>query len=396
MSRAHTLAAVLFVLFGLLAAGLGYANFARANLVTHALSDAEVAQTMIGGDFRLFWAQAHLAARGQPAQAYDAAALAAQAPVAALAHLVTVRASLYPPSTLLLLEPLGYLSFGQAWLVYSWGSLCAVGLVLLMLLWRRLDLFCLAIGFPGVWVALSFGQNSLLLVSLYLVLLWAVARQSLLAGTALGLAAFKPHLGVLAPVVLLWRQNYAIVMVAFLVVLGLVLASILRYGAGVWLTYLHQIGEPAARLQNFDHIASHQLVSLYGTLRTAGLGAPLAWAGQGAIILMSLFYLGRVCRHAVSPQLPVAALVLAGLLVMPHVYLYDLALLLVPLVVLLRHIGASHWQPSGLVLAVLLYLAPVIHAPLAAQVGVAPTPFILLAALVTLARLAAHEDDHAT
>lgn len=383
-----------FVLLGLFAAVLGYARLASPVLLAAPMTAEQVAHTAIGGDFRQLWAQGHLAATGQAAQAYVAGAIAAHPPVTALGQQISQQPSFYPPTTLMLLAPLGSLDFATAWWVYSWGSLVLLAAVLCLLLYKQVELLAFAFGFSGIWVALSFGQNSLVLTSLYLILLWGAARYPLPAGVALGLASFKPHLGLLAPLVLLLRRQFKLIFITVLAVIALGLLSFSYLGADVWLAYQNSVLAPMQRLAGFEHITSHQLISTFGTLRHLAVPINAALIGQITISALALICLVAVCHRAVSPQLPIAALVLAGLLFTPHAYTYDLALLLVPLLTLVRRAQSHGWQVMDFAVVALLYLAPVLHNMLQPQLGLSPVPLILLASLAYLVHLACGEDEH--
>jgi alpha-1,2-mannosyltransferase len=393
--RSFVLPRALFVLIGLFAAALGYARLASPVLLAGPMSAQQIESTAIGGDFRLLWAQGHLAATGRGPEVYVAGAIAAQPPVAALGDKIKKQPSFYPPLTLMLLAPLGSLDFATAWWVFSWGSLALLAGALCLVCWRQPELLAFAFGFSGIWLALSFGQATLVLTALYLVLLWGAARHPWPAGAALGLAIFKPHLGILAPLVLLLRRQYLLFLIALFTIAVLAALSLSFLGEATWQAYRAAVLAPMQRLEGFEQIASHHLITVYGALRQIGAPYQFALTGQILCSLAALVCLVVVCRRALSPQLPIAALVLASLLFSPHAYTYDLTLLLIPLLVLVRRAQNDGWSPTELVLVTLLYLAPVLHTLLVAQVYISPVPFIILATLIHLARCACREATHA-
>ena len=394
MSRPLTLPALALALPALLAALFFASQQPEHNLSWRVMDERQMQQTQLGGDFRLFWAQAHLAAQGEAARAYEAQAIATQAPVAALGDAVTVRPSFYPPYYMLLLEPLGHLSFGWAWLVYSWGALLLLALSVVLAFPRRLEMLVLAFGFGGVWMTLSYGQNTLWLTSLYLLFTAFGARHAAVGGAALGLASFKPHLGILAPLVLLLRRQWALLVMAGLVVGALVAASWWRYGESSWLAYRDVMMAPVQRLGEFNNVSAHHLVSLYAGLRALGADMQVAVVGHGMAAVLALGCLWMICRATTDRLLPGAALVTAGLIITPHVYAYDLALLLVPLLVLVQRCQSRGWGVADICIIVPVYIVPFFITPLQHQLRAPLMPFMLLALLILLTQHALHDRTH--
>lgn len=394
MSRWLSFPVLALLLLGFGSGFLFIRQLPAGTLALQPMSAAQVTETLVGGDFRLFWAQGRLASQGQAEQAYLAEAIAAQAPVGAMREHITVRPSLYPPFTLLLLEPLGRLDFPKAWLVYSWGSLLALALVVLLIVPRQTWLIVLALGFGPVWVALGFGQNTLYLTALYLLLMSLSARHAIPAGMALGLAAFKPHLGVLAPLMLLLRRQFAVFAVATLTLIALIALSWLRYGEIAWLAYRDVFMAPIDRLAAFDNVSGSQMVSLYAGLRQLGLDFLPAATGQGLLAFVALVCLWRLCRKAHEAWLPVAALATAALLVMPHLYSYDLVLMLVPLLALVRWCQRYGWSTADICIFIAAYAVPGFASALHYQLNVPVMPALLLILLVRLVMLSEQHEEH--
>jgi hypothetical protein len=296
--------------------------------------------------------------------------------------------------SLLFFSFFGALDFPQAWLVFSWGGLALLVMALGLLLWRWPEQLAFIVGFSGIWLTLSFGQVTLYLAALYVLVLWTAGRHPLVAGAALGLAALKPHLGVLAPLMLLWRRQYLFFSSATITLLALIFVSWQMHGEVTWHAYEQAVLVPLQRLVGFEQLSSHQLISIYGGLRNIAVPTVAALGAQAAVMLAVLWVLWRICHSALSPQLPLAGFILASLLFSPHAYVYDLALLIVPLLVLVRRAQNSGWQVADLALVTLLYLAPIIHVPLQAHLGLSPVPVILFVALWHIRHLAYQESPH--
>ena len=140
----------------------------------------------------------------------------------------------YPPTTLLWLKPLCWLSFWPAFILWS-----LVSLVAYMAAARK----WLLLGSPVVIQCLVFGQTSMILAAGILV---AARSEGVVMGVILGLVfSLKPQLLVTAPLVLLLRRQWrslsgfligAVVSVAF---------SVILFGPHVWLEWAGSI--PAFR-----------------------------------------------------------------------------------------------------------------------------------------------------
>lgn len=393
MQRPVILPQLYLVLAGIFAFFIYTTQWPVHALQLHLMTDKGYIGDIGGGDFRLYWAQGQLAAQGKPLGAYDAPTLIHAAIMESLKGTVDVRPSFYPPVFVLLLEPLGRLSYPEAWHVYNWGSVLLLAFVTVFAFRREYYALPLLFGFGGLVSSLSFGQNSILLTTLYLFVAAFGIRHERLAGLALSVASFKPHLGVLVPLMLLWRIQYRTFMWAFTGLAALVAFTALRYSPEMWQRYLEVLHEPAERLINFDNTQGQYMISLYAFLRLKAIAPVPALAAQAAIALLAVFMLWQVCRRALDPMLPTAALVTATLLVMPHAYSYDMLLLFIPIMVIVRRAQHTGWQLADVEALLPVYVLPYYIDRLNLML---PVPLAPLAMLLLLRRLVQHSRmDHA-
>lgn len=352
-----------------------------------------VRQGIGGGDYRLFWAQGNLAAQGDPLGGYDANVINNTPAVRHLRDTIDVRPSFYPPHFVMLMQPLGYLDYPQAWHIYNWGSVLLLAFVTVFAFRREYYALPLLGGFSGLWCALSFGQNSIILTALYMALAAWGARHERLGGLLLSIASFKPHLGLLVPLMLLWRQHYRTFVWAVLGVAALVAATLALYGEAIWLRYWEVLQEPMNRLVDFRHVQGQYMISLYSILRTHQVPPVYALLVQVALALVAVQMLWRICRRALDPMLPVAALVTATLLAIPHAYSYDMILLFIPVMVIVRRAQRYGWHWADVEALLPVYIIPYYVGAInsATQLPLAP-----LALLLLLYRLKQHSRmDHA-
>jgi hypothetical protein len=76
--------------------------------------------------------------------------------------------------------------------------------------------------------------------------------------------------------------------------------------------------------------------SVYGLARLAGLGSPFAWAVHGSVGLAAAAATLALWRSGARYELKAAALATAMLVISPYSCIYDLPLLTVPVVFLIR------------------------------------------------------------
>src|ERR1700761_2077185 len=189
-------------------------------------------------DFVSFYAAGKLALTGTPALAYDRAAHAAAA-VAATAPNTPYHYFFYPPVYLLLCAPLALLPYLAAFYSFQAFSLAAWLLMMGRVLDARGAAWCLPVlAYPAVFWTLGLGQNAFLTAALLGGMTLLVDRRPIAAGMLLGLLCYKPHLALLAPVVLAagghWR-TFAAAAATVAVAVGLSLAF---FGVETWDAYV--------------------------------------------------------------------------------------------------------------------------------------------------------------
>ena len=183
---------------------------------------------------------------------------------------------------------------------------------------RRLVLLALLVS-PASLLTLVTGQTGYFTAALLLFGLAILPRRPVLAGIAFGLLTLKPQLGVLLPVFLLARRDWATIAAATITALGLVAASCWPFPprSGAFGSTL--AGRPERIF--FRHRAySHHHPGRQPDL--AGLAPGIAWAAQmlcGLAVAAAVWLCARRAsyRHA-------TAVLLAGMfLAVPHAYAYD-------------------------------------------------------------------------
>lgn len=357
------------------------------------MSEDEVLHSELGGDFRVFWAAGHIAATADPRKVYDRAEIAKQDTLRELRPDQAIAQSLfYPPLVLPALAWLGDKPFAEAWLIYEGGSLLLLAVAVVLAFPRQVWALPVAAGFGGLWLALDFGQNTVLLTALYLLALACLPLKEVRLGAVLALASFKPHFGLVIPLWLILRRSWVAVLAASVFTAALVGLSVYAYGPEIWEDYLGSLQAASDRLADFKVVRPSTMISTYAAVRQFGFNHVEALVAQGGIALLALWGLISCARQSIDPQKPLAAALLAALLIVPHGYAYDLVLLLVPVLVMLKSASEHGWGLRDAEVILPLYLAPFYVPQLNLATRLPVVPLLLLWALYHLVQLSKRRD----
>jgi arabinofuranan 3-O-arabinosyltransferase len=317
-------------------------------------------------DFVNFWAAGRQVLDGHPDLAYDSSIHKAME-AAAVGHGFDGDYPLiYPPTFLFvttLLALLPYLPAFAAWMVLTFPAY-VIGLRGIVGGPRGILLAC---AWPALVSNLAVGQNGFAITALLAGTFTCMERSPLLAGCFLGLLSFKPHLGLLFPLVLIADGRWRVIASAATVVTLLAGASLLVFGVDTWEAFWRELTlvSHAALADGVADLA--KLQSLFGVVRVLGGGENLAWTLQAALTGAIAIALCVLWRSRVAFDLKAAALATGALLATPYLFVYDLAALAVPMAYLLRagaQTGALPGEMPGLGGACLLIFAfPFVKGP---------------------------------
>ncbi|MGI4747618.1 MAG: glycosyltransferase family 87 protein [Janthinobacterium lividum] len=241
-------------------------------------------------------------------------------------------AFMYHPAMMLLLWPLAYLPYDVGYVLWVGIGLvaCCVAIAGSRDGW---PLALLVVVAPStLWTALA-GQSTLLLAALLIGGLLLSPRRPLLAGLLIGLATYKPQLGLLVPVALVAAGQWRTISAACATALCIVLFSILAFGVPVWLAWFHHLSSIIdMRFAQGTNWAPIQ-ATVASNLMTAGVGWRLANTLQIITCVFSVICIWHCFRPSARDQsrnsslrLEVAALGAATFLAAPYAFTYDLPL----------------------------------------------------------------------
>jgi hypothetical protein len=230
----------------------------------------------------------------------------------------------YPPPYLLLIRPLGWLSYPVAQAIWSGGTLLAY----VAALWgreARLLTALLALLVPATMVNLLYGQNGFLTAALLVGGIRLAPARPVLGGILLGLLSYKPQFGVLVAVALaaatLWRTALA----AAVTVAVMMAASLLAFGTEPWTAWFRSIPEFAAIVYQNRARLLHLMPTALSDALALGTSEPLAVVIQATVAIAVATGVWFVFRRA-SGKAPAAALAAASVLASPYAFIYDLTL----------------------------------------------------------------------
>jgi len=338
-------------------------------------------------DFAQFYTAGLLVAQGRVQSLYDwpafAAALKTAPSIRDLLYL-----SVYPPQVALLFAPLAQLPYVVALLTWTLSSGAVYALVVWSVLrragwpasWMK-TLALLAVGNPALQQTLLNGQISVLPTLCVALAWWAwQKRRPLLVGVALGSLVLKPQLLTIAFAAMVLSPSMRLAAGVAIGVLAQVALVMVVLGRAVWTDYAAAAGRVLAHPEAFEP-KLWQLHSLKGAVELLLDHSRAATAVWLLAIVVTLLLARRAVSRIGDRGLSFAIITVAGLMVDPHLYIYDLVILVVPFALIADAARRGLGVRSARV-AYALYWAPLVGT-LAAATHVQLTSVLAMAWLWT-------------
>jgi hypothetical protein len=331
------------------------------NMATPGLLDR--AHNLKGTDYLHFYTLGSLALDHRSADLYNLTAqseLAAQrVPAAAGIRYLP----LYPPQVSLFFAPFAVLSYPWAlvlWLTFSatiYGLSCYSA-------WRScpnlrhhgFTVLILALAFPAFWHLISWGQTSALALACFTLGFIALrADREFLAGLCFGCLIFKPQLGLAVAIIFLITLRWKIFAGAILSAFAQLSAVWLYYGLAPLRDWIHALLAVPGELSLFEPrlYQTHCLRTFWTLFVPWPSAALILYVVSGSLVVG----LTVACWRS---QLPLSArysaLLVATVLLAPHLTVYDLVIL-APAFLLLSDWILTQLPNSTAQLKLFLYLA---------------------------------------
>jgi hypothetical protein len=303
---------------------------------------------VLGADFPAFYTGGWMLRHGEAEQLYDWSRQR-EIQQTFLPGMKGVSAFINPPHFAWLMQPLSTLPYPAAfavWTLFSLASFVASVLLLRTILPTLQSrpgslLMPLALGFAPVYYAASAGQNTGFTLLLHTsILVSLVKRRDVVAGLLIAVGLVKPQLFLpLLPLLVIARRPGALagfaagaVAVAAVTWLGVGGAAVTDWAATL---FQPEHSEMARIYQSNIVEQSYKLFSWQAFWRLL-LGANVVASALGWLCAIAVF--AALCRwwRIAEQDLPLcyALAVCATIVMVPHVFLYDLALLVLPGLVL--------------------------------------------------------------
>ena len=316
-----------------------------------------------GADFAHFYLLGWLANHGLGTLLYGMNAQSTLLPKLIPQSAGLVYIPLYGPQVSLLFAPLARMSYPVALIVW-WVFNLLVYAISCYLIWKtcpRLRVHnrtvaLVALAFPGFFALIAWGQSSApALLAFVLAYLAVCHKRNFAAGLALGLLAYKPPLAVASGVLFLLTGEWAIVS-------GAVLSGAIQiglgwhhYGTGVMKNYVHALFTIPQNMSYMEPkvYMAHSLRAFWGMLMPTASLTWILYALSSAIVLVITI---KLWRSGEAPGMRFSALLLATVLVAPHLTVYDLVIL-APAFLLLTEWRLQRSPSESGTLHLLLYLS---------------------------------------
>jgi hypothetical protein len=340
-------------------------------------------------DFQSFWVAAGFAMEGRPAGAY---AVDLHAAAQLRLHDATVKTVgfAYPPTFLLAILPFGLMPYGVAAFAWVAGTLGAWLAALRTLVPSWSILLGLA-AFPAVYWNISYGQNGFVTAALFALAVSSFGQRPWVAGLCIGLLAYKPHLGVIIPLVLAAGGHWRTFLGATITVIATSAAATLAFGPDIWLAFLGMTGEARSWL-SYPPDYLRQMISVYAATRLLGASETLAYIVQLAVALPCLAVLLLLIRRRACATAQGAAMVCCAALCTPYLLRYDMVVIAIPLAWLWVRASRTGYRRSEIVVLIAAFLAAAIRTVQIGDIDILLAPFAILAVFVAIARRALRSD----
>jgi hypothetical protein len=245
------------------------------------------------------------------------------------------------------------------WLTFStiiYGACCyAVWRICPSLINHKLTVLILAVAYPAFWHLIAWGQTSAVALLCFTLAFFALrAQREFFAGLAFGCLIFKPQLAVAIALIFLLAMSWKVIAGALVSLSAQLMVAWLYYGPGPlheWLRMLRNVPHLLPLLEPRPY-QTHCLRTFWTML----IPSPSVSLALYVISALTILGLTLACWRSSMPLfLRYSALLLATVLLAPHLTVYDLVIL-APAFLLVADWIVSQPQRDTAQLKVLLYL----------------------------------------
>ncbi|WP_257170241.1 glycosyltransferase family 87 protein [Bradyrhizobium sp. SRS-191] len=240
----------------------------------------------------------------------------------------------YPPTFLLVLIPLGMLALPVAYVCWISVTFALYGLATLGRDWRSLSGLAL-LAAPTTLINAITGQNGFLSAALLIGGLRLLARHPVIAGSLLGLLAYKPQFVLLMPVVLLASRNWRAILsaVAMTAIVGVVTSAAID--PLIWLQWITGFPSYQAQLGANQASLDHMMPTVIAGLHALGAPPPVGVVIQLVLSCSIVVMVWDAWRRGMTDQ-AIALVAVGSVLATPYAMIYDMPMVAAGI--------AIHWK----------------------------------------------------
>jgi hypothetical protein len=281
----------------------------------------------------------------------------------------------YPPLYLLLIRPLGWLSYPVAQALWSTTTFLAYMVAVCAPGWRLRILAPALLG-TATAVNLVFGQNGFLTAALLVGGIRWAPSWPVAGGILLGLLAYKPQFGFLVVIALVSARLWRTALVAGFTVVAAVMASLFAFGLESWTAWVSAMPDFVAIVDSRRPRVLYSMPTAFANMLALGASDRLAEAIQFAATAAAIasvwfaFKRAPAARYSstFSPAFGqgngqgaadrTAVLATASILASPYAFFYDMTLVAAAVALIV----AEYWTTLSAVEVLVLGVAALLPA----------------------------------
>jgi len=272
---------------------------------------------------------------------------------------------LYPPQVSILFVPMAHLPYGWAFALW-WICNDFIYTICCYVTWRAsphlrgqgVTVGLLAAAFPAFYHLIAWGQTSAIALACFTGIFFLLRdRRDFAAGLVLGCLIFKPQLGLAAAIVFVATGAWKIVAGAILSAAAQLSAGILYYGIQpfrAWLRMMWNVRSVPPYLEPRSY-QTHCLRTFWAMILPSSTATLIFYVVSAVLILVVTIEVWKR-GETLSLALRFSALLLATVLIAPHLTVYDLVILAPAIFLLADWLLARGSASSGRGMGTILYL----------------------------------------
>ena len=289
----------------------------------------------IGADFVVFWSAAILTATDRLPEIFDYIKFH-EAQTAFLGHEYQLRIWSYPPHFLFYLIPLAWLAYLPAYVVWNVVTFTMFALTMIVSQSRNVLVLALALA-PATFINILCGQNGFLSGALFVGGMFLRQSHPASSGILFGLLSYKPHLGILIPVVLIAERNWKTLLSTMITLTALVLCSLLIHGSESWMLYsIETIRNTTIVLEKVSGFLTYMMPTVFMSGRIYGLEESTNYLLQIIVMLIVIVATYWAIRRTTDMKIRTALACVGVFLVSPYALSYDMTIISVAIVMLVE------------------------------------------------------------